>query len=255
MNKKADIVRVYLPPNATRCSRLLTTSLTRGIGSPGDAEKWNHACRRFGGRRHRRAPSSALAEQAGLVLNHGVCINAFLETSAPGLFAAGDIARWPDPLSRENIRVEHWASRSTRVRPFFWSSIMKFRSTISVMPKPGMSLRLTAMPPRTACSAISATMACLLLPRSSGIARTWRQRLQWRPPDCFAVLCSQGASGYMAVCGPREWSQSIAPAVPARESCDKDGESGGQSSGAPSTRANRPKRDWSRNFKLARRPA
>lgn len=82
-------------------------------------------------------PRTALAESAGAAVNKGVIVDSFFETSVPGIFAAGDIAAYPEPVSNQRARIEHWvvAERQGQIAaanmigerkpfksaPFFWT--------------------------------------------------------------------------------------------------------------------------------------
>ncbi|HEY3836881.1 MAG TPA: FAD-dependent oxidoreductase [Bryobacteraceae bacterium] len=83
------------------------------------------------------APRTSLADEAGIKVDNGVVVDEMLRTSAPDVFAAGDIARYREPISGEQARIEHWVvaqrqgqsvARSMlgiggpfRQTPFFWS--------------------------------------------------------------------------------------------------------------------------------------
>lgn len=82
-------------------------------------------------------PRTALAEAAGLAVDRGIVVDASLRTAADGVFAAGDVARFPEARASEAVRIEHWvhaerqgqaAARAMlgsnlpfRDVPFFWS--------------------------------------------------------------------------------------------------------------------------------------
>jgi len=83
-------------------------------------------------------PSLELAQDAGLMIDRGIVVDDRLRTSAPGIFAAGDVARYPYAPTGEQVRIEHWvvAGRMGRVAalnilggdlpftapPFFWTT-------------------------------------------------------------------------------------------------------------------------------------
>ncbi|MFU0505172.1 FAD-dependent oxidoreductase [Pseudaminobacter sp. NGMCC 1.201702] len=83
-------------------------------------------------------PRTALARDAGINVVQGVLVDDHLETSIPGIFAAGDVAEWPDATTGELRRIEHWvvaerqgqtaafnmlgARRRFTDVPFFWSA-------------------------------------------------------------------------------------------------------------------------------------
>jgi apoptosis-inducing factor 3 len=120
-------VRFHLEATATRITASEVT-LASGASLPADVVVIGVGV----------APSTELAEAAGLRVDNGIVVDEYLETSAPGVFAAGDVARYPDRASGESVRVEHWvlAQRHGRAAalnmlghrqpftsvPFFWSN-------------------------------------------------------------------------------------------------------------------------------------
>jgi NADPH-dependent 2,4-dienoyl-CoA reductase/sulfur reductase-like enzyme/nitrite reductase/ring-hydroxylating ferredoxin subunit len=83
------------------------------------------------------APRLDLARSAGFAMDHGVVVDSAMRTSAPGIFAAGDIALFPDPATGEPVWIEHWVvaerhgqvaaanmlgiARAFDSTPFFWT--------------------------------------------------------------------------------------------------------------------------------------
>lgn len=82
-------------------------------------------------------PRTNVAQSAGAAVEQGVIVDSFLETTVQGIYAAGDIAAYPDPVTGERIRIEHWVTAERqgqvaaanmlgmklpfRAMPFFWT--------------------------------------------------------------------------------------------------------------------------------------
>lgn len=82
-------------------------------------------------------PRTGLAVGAGLATGNGIDVDSRLQTSVAGIYAAGDVARYPDPRSGGRMRIEHWTTALEQGRtvaanmlgldqaytrlPFFWS--------------------------------------------------------------------------------------------------------------------------------------
>ena len=95
-------------------------------------------------------PDIMLAERAGLKTATGVVVDRFLETSAPGIFAAGDIAEYDSVVHERDLRIEHWdvafnqgryvalnmlgGRQEYDVVPYFWSDLADWCSMEYVGP-------------------------------------------------------------------------------------------------------------------------
>lgn len=84
-------------------------------------------------------PNTGWLTPSGVAVDDGVVCDEMLATGVPGVFAAGDVASWPNPLFDQRMRLEHWTSASEQAAaaarnaldpsasqphqsvPFFWS--------------------------------------------------------------------------------------------------------------------------------------
>jgi NADPH-dependent 2,4-dienoyl-CoA reductase/sulfur reductase-like enzyme len=67
-------------------------------------------------------PVAELLDNTGVALENGIVVNEYLETNQPGIFAAGDVANYPDILFNKRRRVEHWDNAVSQGQ--HWASVV-----------------------------------------------------------------------------------------------------------------------------------
>lgn len=105
-------------------------------------------------------PGVELAERAGLACANGIVVDAQLRTSDPQIFAAGDVAAFPSPLSGRTARLESWHNAEDHARvaaanlaggqasvgatPWFWSD--QFDHQLQIAGDPSLGAAVATRP-------------------------------------------------------------------------------------------------------------
>ncbi|HZL43524.1 MAG TPA: FAD-dependent oxidoreductase [Verrucomicrobiae bacterium] len=77
-------------------------------------------------------PAMELFHRTPLDTDDGIKVNKFLETNVPGVWAAGDIANYPDQIFHRRMRVEHWDNAVEQGRVAMRNMMGKFQPFIHV---------------------------------------------------------------------------------------------------------------------------
>ncbi len=106
------------------------------------------------------APETRWLEGSGVVLDRGVSCDSRCRAGPPGIVACGDVARWPNPLFGETMRVEHWTNAVEQADaavaalldgdaappfapvPYFWSDQYDVKLQLAGRVAPGDTVRV-----------------------------------------------------------------------------------------------------------------
>jgi NADPH-dependent 2,4-dienoyl-CoA reductase/sulfur reductase-like enzyme len=79
-------------------------------------------------------PATAWLRGSGVAVSDGVACSPYLESTVPGVFAVGDVARWVNPWSGRSTRLEHWTSTGEQAAVVARNALTSDRSPCSITP-------------------------------------------------------------------------------------------------------------------------